>query len=110
MVDGRVEGARYCGARERRDRRGGRTLPAAGADCEDFEDFEAIEAPEQGSVDLLPKWDCYTMGYAPDGRQRFVRPEARSHVYNEAGDGLGAVFVDGEAVAALLGARSVSLA
>jgi len=81
-----------------------------GADCEDFEDFEAIEAPEQGSVDLLPKWDCYTMGYAPDGRQRFVRPEARARVYNEAGDGLGVVLVDGEAVAALLGARSVSLA
>jgi hypothetical protein len=75
----------------------------------DREDFEAVEAPERGSVNLLPKWDCYTMGYAPDGRQRFVRPEARARVYRAAGDGLGLIRVGGEAAAGLLGARSVSL-
>jgi hypothetical protein len=74
---------------------GGYLLPSAAR-----EDFEAVEAPERGSVDLLPKWDCYTMGYAPDGRRRFVHPEARARVYNEAGDGLGVVLVDGEAAGA----------
>ena len=43
--------------------------------------FEAVKALERGSVDLLPKWDCYTMGYAPDGRRRFVHPEAQARVY-----------------------------
>ena len=28
--------------------------------------FEAVK-PRNGAVDLLPKWDCYQMGYAPDG-------------------------------------------
>ena len=27
----------------------------------DLEAFEAVEAPDRGSVDLLPKWDFYTM-------------------------------------------------
>lgn len=66
----------------------------------DLEAFEMVEAPSRGSVDLLPKWDCYTMGYAPDGRRRFVRPELQGRVYSEAGDGLGMVLVDGEAAGA----------
>jgi hypothetical protein len=109
---------------------GGYLLPSAAR-----EDFEAVEAPERGSVDLLPKWDCYTMGYAPDGRRRFVRPEARARVYNEAAGAWEARFAGGgggmqvdlelferpgallekaveyrfEVAASLLGARSVSL-
>jgi hypothetical protein len=111
---------------------------------------ETVESPGRGrgSVDLLPKWDCYAMGYAPDGRRRLVLRDVQDRVYNEAGDGLGVVLVEGaaagawearfaggaglgrvdldlferpgaslmraieqrfEAVAALLGARSVSL-
>ncbi len=86
------------------------------------------------------------MGYAPDGRRRFVHPDAQDRVYTPVGDGLGVVLVNGaaagawearfsgetievtlemfeppgarlkeaiagrfEAVAALLGARTVSL-
>jgi hypothetical protein len=55
----------------------------------DHEGFEAAEALERGSVDLLLKWDCYTMGYASDGRRRFVHPEAQACVYNEADESLG---------------------
>ena len=73
----------------------GYLLPAA-----DREGFEAVEAPEPGTVDLLPKWDCYTMGYAPDGRQRFVHPDLQDRVYAPVGDGRGVVLVDGEAAGA----------
>jgi hypothetical protein len=58
----------------------------------------------QGALDLLPKWDAYTMAYAPDGRRRFVHPDVQSTVYTPigvglAGDGNPVVLVDGEAVA-----------
>lgn len=58
----------------------------------------------RGTVDLLPKWDPYTMGHAPDGRQRFVHPDVQPRVYTPIGvglpgDGNPVVLVDGEAVA-----------
>ncbi|HEV2742815.1 MAG TPA: winged helix DNA-binding domain-containing protein, partial [Rubrobacter sp.] len=68
--------------------------------AEDREAFEAAEAPARGAVDLLPKWDAYTMGYAPDGRGRFVHPEVQDRVYTPAGDGLGVVLVGGMAAGA----------
>jgi hypothetical protein len=68
--------------------------------AEDREAFEAAEAPEADAVDLLPKWDAYTMGYAPDGRGRFVHPEVQDRVYTPAGDGLGVVLVGGVAAGA----------
>jgi hypothetical protein len=57
----------------------------------------------RGTVDLLPKWDAYTMGHAPDGRQRFVHPDVQPRVYTPigtglAGDGNPVVLIDGEAV------------
>lgn len=57
-----------------------------------------------GTVDLLPKWDPYTMGHAPSGRHRFVHPDVQSRVYTPIGaglpgDGNPVVMVDGEAVA-----------
>jgi winged helix DNA-binding protein len=60
--------------------------------------------PLRGTVDLLPKWDAYTMAYAPDGRRRFVHPDVQKIVYTPigvglAGDGNPIVLVDGEAVA-----------
>jgi hypothetical protein len=70
-------------------------LPAA-----DLEGFEKVKAPAPDSVDLLPKWDCYTMGYAPDGRRRFVHPDVQGRVYTPAGDGLGVVLVNGTAAGA----------
>jgi hypothetical protein len=68
--------------------------------AEDREAFEAAEAPARDAVDLLPKWDAYTMGYAPDGRGRFVHPEVQDRVYTPAGDGLGVVLVGGVAAGA----------
>jgi hypothetical protein len=55
------------------------------------------------TVDLLPKWDAYTMAYAPDGRQRFVDPDVQQIVYTPigvglTGDGNPVVLVEGEAV------------
>ena len=73
----------------------GYLLPAG-----DREAFERVEPPDPETVDVLPKWDCYTMGYADDGRERFVHPDARERVYTPAGDGLGVVLVGGFAVAA----------
>jgi hypothetical protein len=63
----------------------------------DLEDFERAEAPPGASVHLLPKWDCYTMGYAPDGRQRFVHPDVQDRIYDADGNGLGVVLVNGTA-------------
>ncbi len=69
--------------------------------AEDREAFEAAEAPDpDDAVDILPKWDCYTMGYAPDGRGRVVHPEVQERVYTPAGDGLGVVLVGGTAAGA----------
>lgn len=70
----------------------GYLLPA-----EDREAFEAAEGPGPDAVDILPKWDCYTMGYASDGRERFVHPDVQGRVYTPAGDGLGVVLVGGMA-------------
>jgi hypothetical protein len=58
----------------------------------------------RGTVDLLPKWDPYTMGHAPGGRHRFVHPDVQSRVYTPIGvglpgDGNPVVLVDGEVVA-----------
>jgi hypothetical protein len=55
----------------------------------------------RGTVELLPKWDAYTMGHAPDGRRRFVHPDVQKPVYTPigtglAGDGNPVVLVDGE--------------
>jgi Winged helix DNA-binding domain len=56
-----------------------------------------------GSVELLPRWDAYTMGHAPDGRHRFVHPDVQERVYTPMGTGLPGdgnpvLLVDGEAV------------
>ena len=69
----------------------------------DLAEFEAV-SPLRGSVDLLPKWDSYTMGLAPDGRARFVHADVQLRVYSQGGggtlpgDGFPVVLVDGEAV------------
>ncbi len=65
--------------------------------------FGKVKAP-RGTVDLLPKWDAYTMGHAPDGRRRFVHPDVQERVYTPLGvglpgDGNPVVLVDGRAVA-----------
>jgi hypothetical protein len=55
----------------------GYLLPAA-----EREGFEDVEAPGRGSVDLLPKWDCSTMEYAPEGCRCLVHPGVQNRVYN----------------------------
>lgn len=61
--------------------------------------FTSFKVVEGGQVVILPQWDCYTMGYAPDGRDRFVSPEKQPHVYGKlgatGGNALGVVLVDG---------------
>jgi hypothetical protein len=58
----------------------------------------------RNTVSLLPKWDSYTMGHAPDGRARFVHPDVQERVYTPIGvgfpgDGNPVVLVDGEVAA-----------
>lgn len=58
----------------------------------------------RGSVVLLPKWDAYTMGHAPDGRQRLVHPDLQEAVYSPVGvgltgDGNPVILVDGQVAA-----------
>jgi hypothetical protein len=51
----------------------------------------------KGKVDLLPKWDCLQMGYAPDGRDRFAHPDVIGRCYDSRGDGVPVILVDGAA-------------
>lgn len=74
---------------------GGYLLPNS-----DINAFEVARAPGRDTLDLLPKWDSYTMGYAPDGRRRFVHPDVQPRIYDPTGNGLGVVLVNGTAVGA----------
>ena len=55
-------------------------------------------------IDLLPQWDAYTMGYAPDGRQRFVDPDHQDKIYGKLGatlgNGIGTILLNGMAIGA----------
>jgi Winged helix DNA-binding domain len=62
---------------------------------EDRKAFEKAKPP--AGVDLLPKWDSYTMGYAPDGRDRFAHPDVVEQCYDFRGDGRPVILVDGQA-------------
>jgi hypothetical protein len=57
--------------------------------------FDKAKAPK--GVDLIPKWDCFQMGYAPDGRDRFAHPDVVERCYDFRGDGRPVILVDGEA-------------
>jgi len=59
---------------------GGLLLPAAL-----LPQFENFKATPEDCLDLLPQWDSYTMGYAPDGRQRFVNPDKQERLYGKLG-------------------------
>jgi hypothetical protein len=70
--------------------------------------FSRVEPLDAEAIDLLPKWDAYTMGYAPDGRQRLVDDAHFGRAYSTAktggaggtsGDGLPLVLRGGRAVA-----------
>ncbi len=68
---------------------------------EDQKDFEAFEIPKGDSLNILPQWDSYIMGYAPDGRERFVHPEMQHQIYGKlgatGGNGLGTILINGKA-------------
>ena len=63
---------------------------------QDVKPFEKAKPPKN-AVDLLPKWDSYTMGYAPDGRDRFAHPDVVKQCYDFRGDGRPVILVDGQA-------------
>ena len=63
---------------------------------QDVKPFEKATLPKD-AVDLLPKWDAYTMGYAPDGRDRFAHPDVVKQCYDFRGDGRPVILVDGQA-------------
>ena len=67
----------------------------------DVKKFESFKIPAKDSIDLLPQWDSYTMGYPSDGRERFVEPEMQQHIYGKlgatGGNALGTVLVNGTA-------------
>jgi hypothetical protein len=60
--------------------------------------FEAA-TPLRGTVDVLPKWDAYTMGYPRHGRGRLGVQEVMERCYDFRGDGMPVVLVDGAAAA-----------
>jgi len=65
----------------------------------DSKDFDTFKKTATDSIALLPVWDCYLMGYAPDGRGRFVSPDMQSRIYGKigttGGNALASVLVDG---------------
>ena len=69
----------------------------------DLKEFEDFNTEPKDSIDILPQWDSYIMGYAPDGRQRFVSPDMQHHIYGDigatGGNGFGTVMINGEVFA-----------
>ena len=68
--------------------------------------FEGVKPINAEALDVLPKWDAYTMGHAPDGRRRLVDDEHLGNAYSSgagagatAGDGLPLLLRGGRAVA-----------
>ncbi len=60
----------------------GLLLPARDEDA-----FRATEPLDPDAIAILPKWDAYTMGHAPDGRTRFVAEAHRPLAYSQGGGG-----------------------
>jgi hypothetical protein len=68
----------------------GLLLPAHLADA-----YASVQPVDPDAIDVLPKWDPYTMGYAPDGRRRLVDDEHLPLAYTTAGSRVGATAGDG---------------
>lgn len=70
-------------------------------DAQAFEKFEA-NLFAQDMVAVLPQWDSYLMGYAPDGRARIVADNDLAQVYGKlgatGGNALGTLLVNGKVV------------
>jgi hypothetical protein len=73
----------------------------------DEQELSKVEPLDPDAVDVLPKWDSYTMAYPPDGRQRLIDDQYLSRCYTSvlgspgatAGDGLPLVLKGGRVVA-----------
>jgi len=69
----------------------------------DMDDFGSFDHNLGDCIDILPQWDCYTMGYAPDGRSRFVDQDEQDKIYGSlgatGGNALGTVLLNGLACA-----------
>ena len=61
----------------------------------DLKAFETCQPLEPDAIDVLPKWDSLTMGYAPDGRQRFIDDEYLPLAYTSVTGSPGATSGDG---------------
>ena len=65
----------------------------------DLPGFETFTLSGRDSLNLLPQWDPYSMGYAPDGRERLVDPAMQQYIYGSigatSGNALGAVLING---------------
>ena len=66
---------------------------------DDVQKFDQFTPLPIENIDILPQWDSYTMGYAPDGRKRFVDPDMQDRLYGKlgatGGNALGAVLING---------------
>ena len=69
----------------------------------DLKEYETVKKISKDSIDIIPQWDSFTMGYAPDGRQRFISPDMQVHAYGNigatGGNGLGLILLNGYATA-----------
>ncbi len=67
--------------------------------AEDLSKFESFKITSKNSIDILPQWDSYIMGYAPDGRERFACSDNQDKIYGKlgatGGNALGTVLVNG---------------
>jgi len=71
------------------------------ADLTDFEQF-TLEIPKDQQITILPQWDAYLMGYAPNGRERLVDTQDLSLVYGKlgatGGNALGTILMNGKVI------------
>jgi hypothetical protein len=69
-------------------------------DAQAFDNFEA-NLFVNDVVTILPQWDSYLMGYAPDGRARIIADNHLAQVYGKlgatGGNALGTLLVNGKA-------------
>lgn len=72
------------------------------SDVQAFESFEASLFANDDMVTILPQWDSYLMGYAPNGRARIVADDYLAKVYGKlgatGGNALGTLLVNGKVV------------
>jgi len=80
----------------------GHLLPAGLAD-----DWHGVAELDDAALDVLPKWDAYTMGFAPDGRARLIDDAHLELAYSTRETRIGATTGDGNPLV-LEGGRAVA--